>query len=143
MAGGAKVWEVIKAFEPFFIVRVMSEKQVPYSVEQRIIIHFFAREGVKQSIFLPRVKAQFDSDTLSRSQRFENYKKCLGGAEAVENESHKQWKRRDVNGHKIQMVREVIEQDRRVNVSQIAFVLGINVVRVHKIISDHLVLSKV
>lgn len=49
----------------------MSEQEYPSSVAQRIIIRFLTREGVKQSDILPRVKAQFGSDTLSMSQVFE------------------------------------------------------------------------
>lgn len=60
----------------------------------------------------------------------------------AENESHKRRKRTSFTGDNIQKVRELIEQNHRVNLSEMASILIISVGSVHVIISNYLELSK-
>ncbi|KYN27549.1 hypothetical protein ALC57_03061 [Trachymyrmex cornetzi] len=66
----------------------MSEQEVHTSVEQRIIIKFLSREGVKPAEILHRLTAQFAEKTLSRTQVYDWHKKFSDGQESMQNETH-------------------------------------------------------
>jgi hypothetical protein len=50
------------------VIITMSEREVPVSVAQRIIIKFLSREGVKPAEILRRLTEQFKEETLSRAR---------------------------------------------------------------------------
>ncbi|EFN75060.1 Putative uncharacterized protein FLJ37770, partial [Harpegnathos saltator] len=85
-------------------------------VAQRIIIRFLANEGVKPTEILTRLQAQFEDNTLSRTQAFDWTKKFRSGRNAVENESHEHRPRSSVTDENIRAVRELVEDDRRLTV---------------------------
>jgi hypothetical protein len=66
----------------------MSEREVPVSLAQRIIIKFLSREGVKPADILRRLTEQFKEETRSRARVFAWHKQFVEGREHVENEGH-------------------------------------------------------
>jgi len=121
----------------------MSEQQVRPSVAQRIIIKFLANEGVSATEILGRLRAQFGENTLSRTQVFDWHKKFRDGRSTVENEAHRRRPRTSVTDDHIRTVKDLIAEDRRINVREIASEVGISYGSVETIIRDHLNLSKV
>jgi hypothetical protein len=70
------------------VIITMSEREVPVSIAQRIIIKFLSREGVKPAEILMRLTEQFKEETLSRARVFVWHKQFVKGREHVENEGH-------------------------------------------------------
>jgi hypothetical protein len=70
------------------VIITMSEREVPVSVGQRIIIKFLSREGVKPAEILRRLTEQFKEEALSRARLFAWHKQFVEGREHVENEGH-------------------------------------------------------
>lgn len=120
----------------------MSEQKVHPSVAQRVIIKFLAKEGTKPSEILRRLHAQFGEATLSKTQVYDWQKTVLAGRDSVENERHQRRQRTSVTADNIHAVRDLIEEDRRVTISEIASHVGISFGSVQAIISDELKFRK-
>lgn len=120
----------------------MSEQKVPVSIEQRIIIKFLTRERVKPSEIFQRLTAQFGDQTLSRTRVFAWHKEFQEGRERVENEEHDRRPRSSITDENIQAVRDILEDDRRVTVSEIAEQVGVSYGSCQTIITEHLGLRK-
>ena len=121
----------------------MSEQKVPVSIEQRIIIKFLTRERVKPSEIFQRLTAQFGDQTLSRTRVFAWHKEFQEGRERVENEEHDRRPRSSITDENIQAVRDILEDDRRVTVSEIAEQVGVSYGSCQTIITEHLGFRKV
>ncbi|KYN13981.1 hypothetical protein ALC57_13811 [Trachymyrmex cornetzi] len=87
----------------------MSEQEVHTSVEQRIIIEFLLREGVKPAEILRRLTVQFAEKTLSRTQVYDWHKKFSDSRESVQNETHARRPRTSTSDTNILAIREMIE----------------------------------
>jgi hypothetical protein len=70
------------------VIIMMSEREVPVSVAQRITIKFLSQEGVKPAEILRRLTEQFKEQILSRARVFAWHKQFVEGREHVENEDH-------------------------------------------------------
>lgn len=121
----------------------MSEQEVHTSIAQRIIIKFLAREGVKPSEILWRLTAQFEENTLSRTQVFDWHKHFTKGREKVENESHRRCPQISITETNIRAIGDLIEGDRRLTVSEIASEVGISYGSTKTIITTDLGFRKV
>lgn len=121
----------------------MSEREVPSSVAQRIIVKFLTTEGVKPSAILRRLQAQFGDKTLKKTQVYSWHKQFLEGREAVENEVHQRRPRTSVTEANIRTVRRLLEDDRRLSVAAIASEVGISFGSAHTIITNDLGFRKV
>jgi hypothetical protein len=64
---------------------MMSEREAPVSVAQRIIIKFLSRKGVKPAEILRRLTEQFKEQILSRARVFAWHKLFVEGREHIEN----------------------------------------------------------
>ncbi|KAJ8977507.1 hypothetical protein NQ317_017125 [Molorchus minor] len=104
----------------------MTERKVPSSVAQRIIIKFLNNEGlVKPSEIFTRLKAQFGDATLSQNRLYTWVREFRDGRERVENESHDRRPQTSLtNNDNICAVRKRIEGDRRLTIEQISSELG-------------------
>lgn len=121
----------------------MSEQEVVPTVAQRIIIKFLTNEGVKPSEIFVRLTTQFGDKTLSRSQVYDWVNKFKGGRETVENESHNRRPRTSLTNENICAVRELLENDRRLTIDEIASEVGISHGSVHSIVTEHLGFRKI
>ncbi|KAJ8983452.1 hypothetical protein NQ317_013327 [Molorchus minor] len=101
----------------------MTERKVPSSVAQRIIIKFLNNEGVKPSEIFTRLKAQFGDATLSQNRLYTWVREFRDGRERVESESHDRRPRTSLTNMNM-AVRERIEGDRRLTIEQISSKLG-------------------
>lgn len=122
---------------------IVSEQEVNTSVEQRIIIKFLSREGVKPAEILRRLTAQFAEKTLSRTQVYDWHKKFSDGRESVQNETHARRPRTSTSETNILAIREMIEEDRSFTVWEIAAHVRISYGSAQSIISDDLGYRKV
>ncbi|KAJ8954906.1 hypothetical protein NQ318_016846 [Aromia moschata] len=121
----------------------MSEKEVPSSVAQRIIIKFLSREGIKPAEILRRLTAQFGDETLSRPRVFAWHKEFGQGREKVENEAHNRRPRTSITEDNIRAIRQLVEGDRRLTVAEISSVVGKSYGSAQAIITDQLGFRKV
>jgi hypothetical protein len=87
----------------------MSEREVPVSIAQRIIIKFLSREGVKPAEILRRLTEQFKEETLSRARVFAWHKQFVEGREYVEIEGHDRRPRTSVIENSIRRVQQLLE----------------------------------
>lgn len=70
------------------VVLTMSEKSVPVSIEQHIIIKFLIRKSMKSAEIYRRLHAQFWKDTLSWSKVKVSCNVFRQGRECVTNQAH-------------------------------------------------------
>lgn len=121
----------------------MSERSVPVSVEQRIIIKFLVCENVKPAEIYRRLHAQFGEATLSWSRVKVWCNEFKQGRERVANQAHPRRPRTSVTNENIARVRELIERDRRFTVLQISEELGVSYGSVQSIIRKQLGFRKI
>lgn len=121
----------------------MSEVEVHSSVEQRIIIKFLTKEGVKPSEICERLKKQFGEETLSDISVYKWSKAFKDGRERVENEPHSRRPKTSTTEQIADRVNALIQNDRRITVRDIASTLNISVGGVDCIIIDQLQYRKV
>lgn len=121
----------------------MSEQQVHPSVAQRIIIKFLTREGVKATEIFQRLTAQFGDQTLSRTRVFAWHKEFKEGREHAENQGHDRRPRTSITDENIRAVRDILADDRRARVSDIAEQVGISYGSCQAIITNDLQFRKV
>jgi hypothetical protein len=62
----------------------MSERAVPWAVEQRVIVKFITNENLKPAEILTRLTAQFGDKTPSRTQVYDWSKSFKEGGTDVE-----------------------------------------------------------
>jgi len=65
----------------------MSEKEVPVTIAQRVVIKFLTNENGPNEIW-HRLRAQYGESTLSKTQVKVWHKEFRGGRDAVQNTSH-------------------------------------------------------
>ncbi|CAK9818248.1 Protein GVQW3 [Anthophora plagiata] len=121
----------------------MSEQQVHLSVAQRIIIKFLTHEGVKPIEILQRLTAQFGDQTLSRARVFAWHKKFKEGRELVENVEHDRRPRTSITEENIRTIRELLERDRRLTLSEMTAQVGISYGSCQTIVTKDLGFRKV
>ncbi|XP_060822306.1 histone-lysine N-methyltransferase SETMAR-like [Bombus pascuorum] len=125
------------------VVFKMSEQQVHLSVAQRIIIKFLTHEGVKPIEILQRLTAQFGDQTLSRARVFAWHKKFKEGRELVENVEHDRRPRTSITEENIRTIRELLERDRRLTLSEMTAQVGISYGSCQTIVTKDLGFRKV
>ena len=121
----------------------MSEKEVPSSVQQRIIIKFLTAEDINPSEIHTRLYSQFGEKCLSRTRVFEWAKEFRDGRDRVENEPHPRRPRTSVTPENINRIEHLILDNRRINVREVSEELGISIGSVENIIHNELKFSKV
>lgn len=140
----------------------MSQKEVHVSTEQRIIIKFLVRDGMKpiEIIFvwhwrspessihliatniLDRLLAQFRQNTPLRTRLFAWHNEFSGAREEVEILSHDRRPRTSVYTENIEAVRRLVEQNRWIFLFEIVEEVNISYGSVQKITADDLELQK-
>jgi [histone H3]-lysine36 N-dimethyltransferase SETMAR len=121
----------------------MSEKAVPCSVAQRIIIKFLTNEGIPPSQILTRLRSQFGEKCLTVRSVYAWAKSFKDGRETVENQSHPRRPTTSCTSDNIARVDELIRADRRVTVRDVAEELEISVGSAENIVRNVLKYSKV
>ncbi|XP_033229130.1 protein GVQW3-like [Belonocnema kinseyi] len=121
----------------------MRERQVPTAVAQRIVIRFLVREGVKNKEIFLRLRNQFGSECLSRAAVFKWAKAFKDGRETVENKPHDRRPRTSMTPNNICRVKQMILENRRMNVRDISAELGISIGSVKSSIHEYLQYRKV
>ncbi|KAK7601555.1 hypothetical protein V9T40_008996 [Parthenolecanium corni] len=122
----------------------MSEVRVHPSVAQRIIIKFLVNENVSANEIYARLMVQFPDDLLlKRSQFYKWVKAFKEGRERVENRPHNRRPRTSVKQDNIDRVEQLILEDRRTTIKEMAEEVGISVGSIETIIHKHLRYRKV
>ena len=67
----------------------MSERDVPITIAQRVVIKFQTNENVGPNEIWRRLRAQYGESTLSKTQVKFWHKEFHGGTDAVQNTSHR------------------------------------------------------
>jgi hypothetical protein len=130
---------------PFFrsVARTMSEKEVLVAIAQRIIIKFLVKENVGPTEIWTRLYSQYVELTLSKTQVKVWHKKFREGREAIENTSHWRRPRTSTNSSNVAAVRKLIEDDRRLTITQISQELQISCGSMQSIIKNELQYRKI
>lgn len=125
------------------VVSNMSSDDVPVTVAQRIIIKFLCAEGEKAVNIYRRLQTQFGEECLSRSSVFEWCNSFVGGRKRVSNLPHAARPATAVNDLTIRRVDELIRENRRIKIRELADLVKISVRSVQVIIHDKLNFNKV
>jgi histone-lysine N-methyltransferase SETMAR len=123
----------------------MSEREVPITVAQRVVIKFLVNENVGPNEIWRRLRAQYGESTLSKTQVKFWHKAFRGGRDAVQNTSHQRCPRTSITPENIAAIRVLIEGDRRLTLVEICKELGtpISYGSVQSIIKKELLLRKI
>ena len=96
----------------------MSEREVPITIAQRVVIKFLTNENVGPNEIWLRLRAQYVESTLSKTQVKFWRKRCRA------NTSHQRRPKTSITPENIAAVRDLIEGDRRLTVVEICQELG-------------------
>ena len=123
----------------------MSEREVPITIAQRVVIKFLTKENVGPNEIWRRLRAQYGESTLSKTQVKFWHKEFRGGRDAVQNISHQRHPRTSITPENIAVVRDLIEGDRRLTVVEIWQELGtrISYGSLQSIIKNELLFRKI
>jgi len=125
----------------------MSEREVPITIVQRVVIKFLTNKNVGPNEIWRRLRAQYGESTLSKTQVKFWHKEFHGGRDVVQNTSHQRCPRTSVTPENITAVRDLIEGDRRLTVVEICQELGtrtsISYGSVQSIIKNELMFRKI
>ena len=127
---------------PQFVEFKMSEREVPITTAQRVIMKFLTNENVGPNEIWRRLRAQYGESKLSKTQVKFWHKEFRGGRDAMQNTSHQRRPRTSTTPENIAAVRDLIEGDRRLTVVEICQELGISYGSVESIIKNELQFRK-
>ena len=102
----------------------ISEREVPITIAQCIVIKFLTNENVGPSAIWRRLREQYGESTLLKTQVIFWHKEFRGGRDAVQNTSHKWHPRTSITPENITAVRDLIEGNRWLTVVKICQELG-------------------
>ena len=97
----------------------MSEREVPITITQRVVMKFLTNENVGPNEIWRRLRAQYGESTLSKMQVTFWHKEFRRGRDAVRNTSHQQRPRISITPENIAAVHDLIEGDCRPTVVEI------------------------
>ena len=103
----------------------MSEREVPITIAQPVVIKFLTNENVGPNEIWCRLHTQCGESTLWKTQVKFWHKEFRGGRDAVQNTSHQRHPRRSITPENIAAVCDLIEGDGRLTVVEIYQELGI------------------
>ena len=103
---------------------VMSERKVPITTAQRVVIKFLTNENVGPNEIWRRLRAQYGESTLSKTQVKFWHKEFRGGRDDVQNTNHQRHPKTSITPENIAAIRDLIEGDRRLTVVEICQELG-------------------
>lgn len=95
-------------------------------IEQRVCLKFCVSNGITATESLKMLQKCFGESTLSRTQVFEWHKAFSEGREVVENLSHASRPSTSVNDDNMEKVKEIVLENRRVGIREIAEALNIS-----------------
>ena len=121
----------------------MAASSVSVAVEQRCVIKFLVKEKVKPAEIFRRLQAQYGEQTMSRTRVYEWCEQFREGRELVTNEAHGHIRPTAVTPVNIARIEQMILENRRVTVRDIAAEVNISVGSVETIIHDHLRFRKI
>lgn len=125
----------------------MAEGHAEAVMEQRIIMRFLVKEGVKPSEIYQRVTLQYGEETVSKSTLYEWCKQFKDGREVVADLPGRGGVRAScataVNSGTIAKVKELVMENRRMTVRELSTLVGISTGSIETILHEHLNLSKV
>ena len=123
----------------------MSEREVPITIVQRVVIKFLTNENVGPNEIWHRLRTQYEESTLSKTQVKFWHKEFCGGRDAVQNTSHKRHPRTSITPENIAAVRDLIEGDHWLTVVEICQELGtrISCGSMQSIIKNELLFRKI
>ena len=121
----------------------MSEREVPVTTAQRVVIKFLTNKNVGPNEIWRRLRAQYGESTLLKTQVKFWHKEFHGGRDAVQNTSHQRRPRTSSTTENIAAVCDLIDGDRRITVVEICQELGISYGSVQCIIKNELQFRKI
>ena len=105
----------------------MSEREVPITIAQRVVIKFLTNENVGPNEIWHTLCTQYGESTLSKTQVKFWHKEFHGVRDAVQNISHQRRPRTSITPENIAAIRDLIEGDRRLTVVEICQELGTHI----------------
>ena len=123
----------------------MSERKVPITTAQHVVIKFLTNKNVGPNEIWHRLCAQYGESTLSKMQVKFWHKEFRGGRDAVQNTSHQRRPRTSITPENIAVVRDLIEGNLRLTVDEIYQEVGtrISYGSVQSIIKNVLLFQKI
>jgi len=121
----------------------MSEREVPITTAQRVVIKFLTNKNVGLNEIWRRLRAQYGESTLSKMQVKFWHKEFREGRDAVQNTSHRRRPRTSTTPENIAAVRDLTEDDRQLTVVEICQELGISYGSIEPIIKKELQVRKI
>lgn len=109
---------------------------------QRAIIFFLWKEGSKPAEIARRLQAVFGDDAESRATVYRWVDRFKSGQETLEDDERSGRPRTSLSKEHIQLVADMVMENRRVTVREIADFCGIGVARAHAILRDELLFTK-
>jgi len=112
-------------------------------IEQRVCLKFCVFNGITATESLKMLQKCFGESTLSRTQVFEWHKAFSEGREVVENLPHASRSSTSVNDDNIEKVKEIVLENRRIGIREIAEDLNISYGSTQHILVDILGMKRV
>ena len=95
-------------------------------IEQWVCLKFCVSNGITASESLKMLQKWFRESTLSKTQVFEWHKAFSEGREVVENLPHASYPSTSVNDDDIEKVKEIVLENRRIGIREVADALNIS-----------------
>lgn len=112
-------------------------------MDQRICIKFCYKNGIKCSNVLEMLNIAFGESTISKTRVYEWYKRFQEGREDVEDDERPGRPSTSISDENVEKVKEMIMNDRRITIREVAEDVGISIGSCHKIFSDVLGMKRV
>lgn len=112
-------------------------------VQQRVVVNFLLKLGKTATECHESLQTAYGSDSLSRTQIFEWYKRFKEGRESFEDDERSGRPRTSLTDSNVEKVREAVRKDRRLGVRALAEQLHLNRESVRRILTEELNMRKV
>ena len=116
----------ISTFCPCYVIYYSGNFNYGKTIEQRVCLKFCVSNGITATESLKMLQKCFGESTLPRTQVFEYHKAFSEGREVVENLPHASRPSTSVNDGKIEKVRKIVLENRRVVIREVAEALNIS-----------------
>lgn len=107
-------------------------------IDQRICVKFCVSNGITATKTLEMMQIAFGNNTLSRTQVFNWHKSFKEGRVDVEDEPRSGRPSTATDDNHVTKVRELVLENRRLSVRELATALGISAMSAHAILTEHL-----
>jgi len=112
-------------------------------IDQRICVKFCVANGITATKTLEMMQIAFGDNTLSRTQVFNWHKSFKEGRVDVEDEPRSGRPSTATDDNNVTKARELVLENRRLSVRELATALGISAMSAHAILTEHLSMKRI